>query len=125
MHFQSSRAASDRIRAHDVIKLVAHRVVHGGNQKEPMAIWPGHEQGLEELDKISEFAPLHVSLSPEIVGHCSFLILMLNVLVFRIIAPSRLLKARRTRLILFHVSLTFCNASLSRAFAFLAANSTL
>ena len=25
-----------------------------------MALWPGHEEGLEQLDKLSEFAPLHV-----------------------------------------------------------------
>lgn len=59
-HFEPTGDASDRIRARDVIQLVAHRVVHGGSRKEPMALWPGHEEGLEQLDKLSEFAPLHV-----------------------------------------------------------------
>lgn len=60
-HFQAT-SSSDAPRARNVIKIVAHRVVHGGAETEPMAIWPGHEQGLEQLDKLSQFAPLHVSL---------------------------------------------------------------
>lgn len=61
-HFEPTGSNDDRTRARDVIKLVAHRVVHGGAETEPMAIWPGHEDGLEKLDKLSEFAPLHVSV---------------------------------------------------------------
>ncbi|KAF8326864.1 Acetokinase family-domain-containing protein [Cantharellus anzutake] len=57
-------------KARDVIKLVAHRVVHGGSQAEPMALWPGHEAGLELLDKLSEFAPLHNHRAVQVVKSC-------------------------------------------------------
>ncbi|KAF8317594.1 acetate kinase [Clavulina sp. PMI_390] len=59
-----------RTRARDVIKLVAHRVVHGGSETEPMAIWPGHEEGLEKLDQLSEFAPLHNHRAVQVVKSC-------------------------------------------------------
>jgi acetate kinase len=55
-----SSSSSGETRVRDVIKLVAHRVVHGGGQTKPMAIWPGHEDGLATLEVLSEFAPLHV-----------------------------------------------------------------
>ncbi len=35
--------------------------VHGGPQKEPIVITKDHEEGLTEMDKLSAFAPLHVS----------------------------------------------------------------
>lgn len=35
--------------------------VHGGPHKEPILIDRDHEEGLSEMDILSEFAPLHVS----------------------------------------------------------------
>ncbi|GFZ44981.1 acetate kinase [Saitozyma sp. JCM 24511] len=43
----------------DDIKYVTHRVVHGGTHKQGIRISKGHEEGLAEMDKLSEFAPLH------------------------------------------------------------------
>ncbi|ORX37225.1 Acetokinase family-domain-containing protein [Kockovaella imperatae] len=43
----------------DDIKYVAHRVVHGGEHKRGIRISKGHEEGLAEMDALSEFAPLH------------------------------------------------------------------
>jgi hypothetical protein len=37
------------------------RRVHGGTHKQGIRISKGHEEGLAEMDKLSEFAPLHVS----------------------------------------------------------------
>ncbi len=62
-HFQADPNTGDATKAHDSINLVAHRVVHGGSQTVPMVLWPGHDEGLEMLDKLSEFAPLHVGHS--------------------------------------------------------------
>ena len=44
------------------ITLVAHRVVHGGAHTEPIVIRGSHTDDavLEEMDRISAFAPLHV-----------------------------------------------------------------
>ncbi|EJD54191.1 acetate kinase [Auricularia subglabra TFB-10046 SS5] len=52
------------------ISIVAHRVVHGGTQTDPMIIYKGHEEGLELLDKLSEFAPLHNHRSVTTVRSC-------------------------------------------------------
>lgn len=35
--------------------------VHGGLHKEGLVITKDHTEGLEEMDKLSDFAPLHVS----------------------------------------------------------------
>jgi acetate kinase len=35
--------------------------VHGGLHKEGIVITKDHTEGLEEMDKLSDFAPLHVS----------------------------------------------------------------
>ena len=35
--------------------------VHGGTHKEGIVITREHDEGLGEMDKLSEFAPLHVS----------------------------------------------------------------
>ena len=56
-HLESS---SPEHQGRHAISIVAHRVVHGGTQTDPMIIYKGHEEGLELLDKLSEFAPLHV-----------------------------------------------------------------
>jgi acetate kinase len=61
-HFIAKDGAKSKPRARDLVKVVAHRVVHGGTESEPMAIWPGHEEGLERMDALSAFAPLHVSV---------------------------------------------------------------
>ncbi|WVQ85013.1 acetate kinase [Cryptococcus sp. DSM 104549] len=49
--------------SHDVekddIKYVTHRVVHGGTHDKGIRISKGHEEGLQEMDALSEFAPLH------------------------------------------------------------------
>lgn len=37
--------------------------VHGGAHKKGISITKDHEQGLAEMDKLSEFAPLHVRCS--------------------------------------------------------------
>ncbi|KAH7105202.1 acetate kinase [Auriculariales sp. MPI-PUGE-AT-0066] len=52
------------------IRIVAHRVVHGGAQTEPVVIYKGHEEGLEMLDKLSEFAPLHNHRAVTTVHSC-------------------------------------------------------
>lgn len=38
-----------------------HYSVHGGLRKEGLVITKDHTEGLEEMDKLSDFAPLHVS----------------------------------------------------------------
>ncbi|ELU39030.1 acetate kinase [Rhizoctonia solani AG-1 IA] len=58
-HFVETAGSKSKPRVRDLVKVVAHRVVHGGTAAEPMGIWPGHEQGLEEMDALSAFAPLH------------------------------------------------------------------
>lgn len=35
--------------------------VHGGPTEKPITVTKEHEEGLERMDKLSEFAPLHVS----------------------------------------------------------------
>ncbi|KAG9093291.1 hypothetical protein FRC06_011578 [Ceratobasidium sp. 370] len=62
-HFVSKDSSKAKPRARDLIKVVAHRVVHGGTESEPMALWPGQEEGLKRLDALSAFAPLHASHS--------------------------------------------------------------
>jgi hypothetical protein len=37
--------------------------VHGGEHKSGIVITKDHTEGLGEMDKLSEFAPLHVSLT--------------------------------------------------------------
>ena len=59
-HFQADLNAAGAVKTSHNIRIVAHRVVHGGSQTAPMALWPGHDEGLELLDRLSEFAPLHV-----------------------------------------------------------------
>ncbi|KAK1925863.1 Acetokinase family-domain-containing protein [Papiliotrema laurentii] len=41
------------------IKYITHRIVHGGTHKEGIVITREHDEGLAEMDKLSEFAPLH------------------------------------------------------------------
>lgn len=36
------------------------RSVHGGTHDKGIRVVKGHEEGLAEMDKLSEFAPLHV-----------------------------------------------------------------
>jgi hypothetical protein len=38
---------------------VSYRV-HGGPTEKPITVTKEHEEGLERMDKLSEFAPLHV-----------------------------------------------------------------
>jgi len=66
----SSKHFATGSKARDLISIVAHRVVHGGVQSEPMMISKGHEQGLQILDKLSEFAPLHNHRSITTVRSC-------------------------------------------------------
>lgn len=47
----------------DAIAIVAHRIVHGGTAEKPIVIRHGdkNEQSvLDDMDKVSDFAPLHV-----------------------------------------------------------------
>ncbi|KAF8606929.1 acetate kinase [Ceratobasidium sp. AG-I] len=69
-HFTHTGDAKSKPRARDLVKVVAHRVVHGGTETEPMAIWPGHEEGLEQMDKLSAFAPLHNHFAVQVVRFC-------------------------------------------------------
>ncbi|WVW84889.1 acetate kinase [Kwoniella bestiolae CBS 10118] len=41
------------------IKYVTHRIVHGGAHTKGIIVTKEHEEALEEMDKLSEFAPLH------------------------------------------------------------------
>ncbi|WRT67973.1 acetate kinase [Kwoniella shivajii] len=41
------------------IKYVTHRIVHGGIHTKGITVTKEHEEALEEMDKLSEFAPLH------------------------------------------------------------------
>ncbi|KZV94841.1 acetate and butyrate kinase [Exidia glandulosa HHB12029] len=66
-HLESS---SPEHQGRHAISIVAHRVVHGGTQSDPMLIYKGHEEGLELLDKLSEFAPLHNHRSVTTVRSC-------------------------------------------------------
>lgn len=46
------------------ITVVAHRIVHGGTAKEPVVIKHGDKEEqhtLDQMDRVSAFAPLHVS----------------------------------------------------------------
>ncbi|CAE6469012.1 unnamed protein product [Rhizoctonia solani] len=69
-HFIQTEGSKSKPRVRDLVKVVAHRVVHGGTEAEPMAIWPGHEQGLEEMDALSAFAPLHNHFAVQVVRFC-------------------------------------------------------
>ncbi|QRV92428.1 acetate kinase [Ceratobasidium sp. AG-Ba] len=69
-HFASKDDSKSRPRARDLVKVVAHRVVHGGTESEPMAIWPGHEEGLQMMDALSAFAPLHNHFAVQVVRLC-------------------------------------------------------
>ncbi|CAE7221495.1 unnamed protein product [Rhizoctonia solani] len=69
-HFVRIEGSQSKPRVRDLVKVVAHRVVHGGTEAEPMAIWPGHEQGLEEMDALSAFAPLHNHFAIQVVRFC-------------------------------------------------------
>jgi acetate kinase len=42
--------------------------VHGGLHKEGLVITKDHTEGLDEMDKLSDFAPLHVSYDVRFVG---------------------------------------------------------
>ncbi|QRW06559.1 acetate kinase [Ceratobasidium sp. AG-Ba] len=66
-HFAPKDDSKSRPRARDLVKVVAHRVVHGGTESEPMAIWPGHEEGLQMMDALSAFAPLHNHFAVQVV----------------------------------------------------------
>ncbi|KAG9074260.1 hypothetical protein FS749_014216, partial [Ceratobasidium sp. UAMH 11750] len=69
-HFASKDGSKTKPRARDLVKVVAHRVVHGGTESEPMAIWPGHEDGLQKMDALSAFAPLHNHFAVQVVRFC-------------------------------------------------------
>ncbi|KAG8785671.1 hypothetical protein FRC12_017288 [Ceratobasidium sp. 428] len=69
-HFVAKEKSESKPRARDLVKVVAHRVVHGGTESEPMAIWPGHEDGLEKMDALSAFAPLHNHFAVQVVRFC-------------------------------------------------------
>ncbi|KAG8683001.1 hypothetical protein FRC08_014588 [Ceratobasidium sp. 394] len=69
-HFASKDGSKTKPRARDLVKVVAHRVVHGGTESEPMAIWPGHEDGLQKMDALSAFAPLHNHFAIQVVRFC-------------------------------------------------------
>lgn len=46
------------------ITVIAHRIVHGGTAKQPVVIRHGakdERETLEQMDQVSDFAPLHVS----------------------------------------------------------------
>lgn len=53
--------------AKDDLKVITHRVVHGSTHTDPVVITNEHKDGLREMDKLSEFAPLHVRPSPPCV----------------------------------------------------------
>jgi len=69
-HFQADSNTGGAAKTCHNIRIVAHRVVHGGSQTAPMALWPGHDEGLELLDKLSEFAPLHNHSAVQVVKSC-------------------------------------------------------
>ncbi|QRV77612.1 acetate kinase [Ceratobasidium sp. AG-Ba] len=69
-HFVSKDDSKPKSRVRDLVKVVAHRVVHGGTESEPMVIWPGHEEGLQKMDALSIFAPLHNHFAVEVVRFC-------------------------------------------------------
>ncbi|QRV92426.1 acetate kinase [Ceratobasidium sp. AG-Ba] len=69
-HFISKDDSKPKSRVRDLVKVVAHRVVHGGTESEPMVIWPGHEEGLQKMDALSIFAPLHNHFAVEVVRFC-------------------------------------------------------
>jgi hypothetical protein len=41
--------------------------VHGGPTEKPITVTKEHEEGLERMDKLSEFAPLHASSTDTIM----------------------------------------------------------
>lgn len=41
------------------INVIAHRIVHGGEHTKPLIITNDHQDGLQDMDKLSELAPLH------------------------------------------------------------------
>ncbi|CAE6451142.1 unnamed protein product [Rhizoctonia solani] len=69
-HFAQATGSKSKPRVRDLVKVVAHRVVHGGTAAEPMAIWPGREEGLEQMDALSAFAPLHNHFAVQVVRFC-------------------------------------------------------
>ncbi|KIO22490.1 hypothetical protein M407DRAFT_15680 [Tulasnella calospora MUT 4182] len=64
------QSTSKHFQPEDAIAAVSHRVVHGGTESEPMEIYPGHTEGLDLLDKLSDFAPLHNHRAVEVVKFC-------------------------------------------------------
>lgn len=45
--------------AEESVGIVCHRIVHGGEEEEPIVLWKGHEKALERIDALAAFAPLH------------------------------------------------------------------
>jgi acetate kinase len=41
------------------IKVVTHRIVHGGDVSEPLVVDKDHTEGLQKMEALSGFAPLH------------------------------------------------------------------
>ncbi|CED84592.1 acetate kinase [Phaffia rhodozyma] len=41
------------------LRYVTHRIVHGSTHTSPITVTKKHQEGLKEMEKLSEFAPLH------------------------------------------------------------------
>lgn len=63
---------SDKVLGQDGVErigIVAHRIVHGGAETEPILIMHGdkkEQETLDRMDEVSAFAPLHNQLRPPI-----------------------------------------------------------
>ncbi|KAL1413135.1 hypothetical protein Q8F55_000884 [Vanrija albida] len=51
-------AASGEVKAAD-IKYIVHRIVHGGTNTAGLVVTADHREALDQMDALSEFAPLH------------------------------------------------------------------
>jgi hypothetical protein len=48
----------------DLALLIFLLSVHGSTEDEPIIVTKDHQEGLKKMDKLSEFAPLHVRRLP-------------------------------------------------------------
>ena len=49
----------DQLGSLDCLRAISHRIVHGGEQREPLVITKDSTKDVEQMDRLSSFAPLH------------------------------------------------------------------
>lgn len=78
----------------DQIRYVTHRIVHGGENKKPLVVTKEHPEALKDMDKLGEFAPLHVSCAETPVGGKSLTVRTTTPSSASVLASTCCLRAR-------------------------------